>query len=50
MSKQKAKRPQSKADAPSGRRQFLKQIGTGAAAATAALAAPNVARAQDKVR
>ena len=31
------------------RRQFLKQIGTGAAVATAALAAPNVARAQDKV-
>ena len=49
MSKQKSKRPQSKADAPSGRRQFLKQIGTGAAVATAALAAPNVARAQDKV-
>lgn len=47
MSKQKSKRPQ--ADAPSGRRHFLKQIGTGAAAATAALAAPNVARAQDKV-
>ena len=36
MSKQKTKRPQSKADAPSGRRQFLKQIGTGAAVATAA--------------
>ena len=47
MSKQKSKRPT--ADAPSGRRQFLKQIGTGAAVATAALAAPNVARAQDKV-
>ncbi len=49
MSKQKSKRPQSTADAPSGRRQFLKQIGTGAAVATAALAAPNVTRAQDKV-
>ena len=49
MSKQKSKLPQSKADAPSDRRQFLKQIGTGAAVATAVLAAPNVARAQDKV-
>jgi TRAP-type mannitol/chloroaromatic compound transport system substrate-binding protein len=49
MSKQKSKRPQTHADAQSGRRQFLKQIGTGAAAATAVLAAPQVARAQDKV-
>jgi len=49
MSREKSKRPQSKADAPSGRRQFLKQMGTGAAVTAAALAAPNVARAQDKV-
>ena len=33
----------------SDRRKFLKQLGTGAAVAGAALAAPNVARAQDVV-
>jgi TRAP-type mannitol/chloroaromatic compound transport system substrate-binding protein len=49
MSKSKSRRPQTQADAPSGRRQFLKQMGTGAAAASALLAAPHVARAQDKV-
>jgi TRAP-type mannitol/chloroaromatic compound transport system substrate-binding protein len=49
MSKQKSRRPQTQADASSGRRQFLKQMGTGAAAASALLAAPQVARAQDKV-
>ena len=46
MSKSKSGRP---ADAGADRRKFLKQIGTGAAAAATVLAAPQIARAQDKV-
>jgi TRAP-type mannitol/chloroaromatic compound transport system substrate-binding protein len=47
MSKSKSGLP---AGTKSDRRKFLKQIGTGAAVAGAALAAPNVARAQDVVK
>jgi TRAP-type mannitol/chloroaromatic compound transport system substrate-binding protein len=50
MSRQKPQRPAKRAGAKSGRREFLKHIGTGAAVAATALAAPNVARAQDKVK